>query len=89
MATLTYAVRGLTCGRCIGNLIEEVWSVEGVTKATVDLVKYGESRLMVAAGPAVSTQRLRAAVRGAGFRVADEWSEGRKQAESSRRGGVR
>lgn len=67
MSTATYGARGLVCGRCIGEVIEHVRAVAGVTGVTVDLVRGGRSPLIVRSEPAVADDEVRAAVRDAGF----------------------
>ena len=39
----TYAVSGMTCGHCVAAVSEELGTLEGVTKVSVDLVEGGES----------------------------------------------
>lgn len=49
-STVTYAVRGLTCGWCVAELMEQVQVLPGVQAVAVDLVVDGESPLTVRSG---------------------------------------
>lgn len=70
VSTVTYGARGLVCGLCVGEVIEHVRSVAGVTGVTVDLVRGGRSPVIVRSDPAVADDEVRTAVRDAGYAFA-------------------
>ena len=74
MTTARYTVTGLTCGRCIAEVMEHVRDLVGVTGVGVDLVKDGPSHVMVTSGPAVVIGQIREAVGAAGFDLTEEWA---------------
>src|SRR5665647_1078206 len=55
----TYGVRGLTCWRCMVSVIDEVRALPGVDGVQVDLVPFGESRVSVVPGGAVTREQVR------------------------------
>ncbi|MER7133261.1 heavy-metal-associated domain-containing protein [Streptosporangium saharense] len=68
MSTTTYTVKGMTCGHCVSSVKEEVGEVSGVTGVEVDLA----AGLVTVSGQGpVSDEAVRAAVRTAGYEVAD------------------
>lgn len=66
MATQTYGVTGLTCEHCVNAVQEEVGELAGVSSASVDLVKDGESTLRVESDSPIDFAALEAAVKEAG-----------------------
>jgi copper chaperone len=64
MATVTYAVKGMTCDHCVGSVTAEVEKVPGITDIKVD-VKGG--LLTLEAGPDLDDQAVREAVEEAGY----------------------
>lgn len=71
MTTASYAVEGLTCGYCMAEVLENVHSLAGVTEVAVDLVRGGQSRLIVTSGSRLKVGTVRAAVENAGFDLSD------------------
>ncbi|MBB4919837.1 heavy-metal-associated domain-containing protein [Streptosporangium saharense] len=68
MSTTTYTVKGMTCGHCVSSVKEEVGEVPGVTGVEVDLAT---GLLTVSGQGPVGDEAVRAAVRTAGYEVAD------------------
>ncbi|NBE98099.1 heavy-metal-associated domain-containing protein [Nonomuraea sp. KC401] len=68
MSTVTYTVKGMTCGHCVSSVKEEVGEVPGVTAVEVDLAS---GRLTVGTDGPVDAAKIVAAVEGAGYGVAD------------------
>ncbi len=66
MSTSTYVLSGLTCEHCVNAVSEEVSALDGVTEATVDLVRGGESTLTVTADRELSDDEVREALDEAG-----------------------
>ena len=67
----TYGVRGLTCWRCMVSVIEGVRALPGVDGVQVDLVPFGESRVSVVPGGAVTRDQVRGSLGHAGFELVD------------------
>jgi len=66
-STATFTVSGMTCEHCVASVTEEVAEVAGVTDVRVDLAT---GRLEVAGDRPVADADVRAAVEGAGYRIA-------------------
>lgn len=64
MATVTYAVKGMTCDHCVGSVTAEVQKVPGITDIKVD-VKGG--LLTVGSETPVDDASIREAVEEAGY----------------------
>lgn len=64
MATVTYAVKGMTCDHCVGSVTAEVQKVPGITDIKVD-VKGG--LLTLEAHEGLDDQAVREAVEEAGY----------------------
>lgn len=69
MVTGTYAVRGLKCGLCLAAVMDRLRSLAGVTRVQVDLVRGGQSPVVVTSDSAPSSESVREAVRDAGFEL--------------------
>ena len=65
-AKKTYEVRGMTCSHCVMSVREEIAELGGVEIVDLEL---GSGRLVVA-GPALSDERIAAAVDEAGYELA-------------------
>jgi copper chaperone len=68
MSTATYTVKGMTCGHCVSSVKEEVGEVPGVTGVEVDLAS---GLLTVGSEGPIDEAKIVAAVKGAGYEVAD------------------
>lgn len=77
--TVTFAVRGLTCGRCIAEVMEHVQVLPGVRGVAVDLVVGGESPVTIRSRPRASLATVRSVVGEAGFDVVGLWPPGQSQ----------
>lgn len=64
--TVTYSVPAIHCDHCAMSIREEVSEVEGVENVDVDL----ESRIVTIHGRKLSDEKLRAAIREAGYEAA-------------------
>lgn len=64
--TLTYSVPAIHCEHCGMSIREEVSEVEGVEDVAVDL----EAKVVTIRGRDLSDERLRAAIREAGYEAA-------------------
>jgi copper chaperone len=62
--TMTYDVKGMTCGHCVRAVTEEIEAVDGVTSVDVSL---DEARAVVTGN--ADTEAVRAAVVEAGYEV--------------------
>lgn len=70
MTVSTFAVNGPVCGVCLGELLEEVRSVKGISRAAAGLGA-GDTALLVLEGVEhLGASQLRAAVERAGFVLA-------------------
>ncbi len=67
-AEATYTVEGMTCGHCRAAVIESVTDLSGVDSVEVDL----ESGRLEVRGSHFEDADIEAAVREAGYRVAEE-----------------
>ncbi|MGP3965885.1 heavy-metal-associated domain-containing protein [Nonomuraea sp. 3N208] len=67
MSTVSYTVRGMTCGHCVSSVKEEVGEVAGVTGVEVDLAT---GLLRVDSDSPIDPARIVAAVEEAGYEVA-------------------
>ena len=63
MTRTSYAVEGLTCGYCIGEVMEHVRALVGVTGVAVDLVRDGSSPVVVTSAAEVEIEQVRRAGR--------------------------
>jgi copper chaperone len=61
-----YAVTGMTCEHCVRAVTEELASLHGVTRVTVDLVPGGESKVTVTSDAPLPEQAIAAALDEAG-----------------------
>jgi copper chaperone len=64
--TVTYSVPGIHCAHCGMSIREEVSEVEGVEDVGVDL----DAKIVTIRGRGLSDQRLRAAIKEAGYEAA-------------------
>lgn len=64
--TVTYTVPAIHCAHCGMSIREEVSEVEGVEAVDVDL----EAKVVTITGRALSDEKLRAAIREAGYEAA-------------------
>lgn len=64
--TVTYSVPGIHCGHCGMSIQEEVSEVEGVEQVDVDV----EGKVVTIHGSELSDEKLRAAIREAGYEAA-------------------
>ncbi|MEV4177146.1 cation transporter [Nonomuraea sp. NPDC049709] len=69
MSTVTYTVKGMTCGHCVSSVKEEVSEVAGVTSVEVDLAS---GLLTVDSDGPVDAAKIVAAVEEAGYEVANQ-----------------
>ncbi|MFB4276417.1 MULTISPECIES: heavy-metal-associated domain-containing protein [unclassified Nonomuraea] len=67
--TVTYTVKGMTCGHCVSSVREEVGDVAGVTHVEVDLAS---GLLTVDSDGPVDPAKIVAAVEEAGYEVAKQ-----------------
>ncbi len=67
MSTAGYLVEGLTCGKCMAEVLEKVRSLAGVTNVAMDLNTRGQSPLLVMSGTTLGAPVVREAVESAGF----------------------
>ena len=67
VVTSMYVVEGLSRGSCLAQVLEKVRSLEGVTDVTGDLVRGGQSPLVVTTRAKLSVEAVREAVESAGF----------------------
>ena len=64
--TVTYSVPAIHCDHCGMSIREEVSEVEGVEGVDVDI----DAKVVTIRGRELSDERLRAAIRGAGYEAA-------------------
>lgn len=70
METTTLIVNGMTCGHCVASVTEELKEVSGVTDVRVpELVKGGDSQVLVDSQGALDLEAAKAAVAEAGYTV--------------------
>lgn len=67
--TVAYTVTGLTCGGCIVKVIDHVRELPEVDGVAVDLIRGGESVVVIRSDPGASLDAVEAAVGEAGFDV--------------------
>lgn len=68
METTTLIVNGMTCGHCVASVTEELKEVAGVTDVRVpELVKGGESQVLVDSEGPLDLEAAQAAVVEAGY----------------------
>ena len=66
--TTTIVVSGMTCGHCVSSVTEELKEVEGVLDVRVpDLVKGGDTDVLVESEGPLDLEAARAAVQEAGY----------------------
>lgn len=65
--TSTYTVTGMSCGRCVASVTEEVEEISGVEQVDVTL-RTGE--LLITSNVGIDPDTVRVAVETAGYRVA-------------------
>ncbi|MDN5756921.1 MAG: heavy-metal-associated domain-containing protein [Tomitella sp.] len=68
MTDMNFTVTGMTCDHCAASVTEEVSEVPGVTGVDVDLPT---GRLIVTSGAPIDADKIRSAVREAGYEVAN------------------
>ncbi len=66
MTDTNFTVTGMTCDHCVLSVTEEVSEVPGVTGVDVDLPT---GRLTVTSGAPIDADKIRSAVREAGYEV--------------------
>ncbi|MBA3339248.1 MAG: heavy-metal-associated domain-containing protein [Geodermatophilaceae bacterium] len=64
-----YTVTGMTCAHCVAAVSEEIGTLEGVMKVSVDLVEGGESTVHVTSETPLDPEQVRLAVDEAGYRL--------------------
>lgn len=69
MPGTTFRVRGLTCSRCVGTVLEELRLLPGVERIGVRLVPFGVSLVTIEPLDGATAERVQAGLRRAGFRV--------------------
>ena len=69
MLTQTYTVAGLTCGACIGEVMERVRELPGVCGVSIDFRRGYLAPLLVESRSGISLERLRETLEPAGFQV--------------------
>ena len=69
MPTAMYAVEGMVCDSCMAAVLENVYSLSGVTVVAMDLVTGGRSPLIVTSGSKLGADAVRDAVEHVGFGV--------------------
>ena len=69
MPTSMYAVEGMVCESCMAAVLENVHSLSGVTVVAMDLVRGGQSPLIVTSGTKLGADEVRDAVEHVGFGV--------------------
>jgi len=67
MTTAIYAVEGLKCEYGMAKVLENVRSLSGVTRVAMDLIRGGQSPLMVRSRTKLVAEAVRSAVENAGF----------------------
>ena len=68
-STMSYTVRGLTCGECIARMIEHLWGLPEVEGVSVDLIKDGQSVITIRSSPENSLAQTLTAVERVGFEL--------------------
>jgi copper chaperone CopZ len=67
MTTMTYKIKGMTCGHCVNSVSAELGGLPGVTDVQVDL---SAGTATVTSDQPLDPQAVRAAVDEAGYEVA-------------------
>lgn len=67
--TQIYAVRGMTCGHCVGAVTGEFEALETVTDVTVDVVPQGDSTVTVTSSAGLDQDAVHDAVARAGYEL--------------------
>lgn len=71
MTATTYTVTGLTCEHCVHAVTEELTSLSGVTRVSVELVPGGESKVTVTSDAPLPDEAVSTALDEAGdYRLA-------------------
>lgn len=65
----TFRVRGLTCSRCVGTVLEELRLLPGVERIGVRLVPFGVSLVTIEPLDGETAELVRAGLRRAGFHI--------------------
>jgi len=68
----TYIVTGMTCDHCVAAVTTELQGIEGVRDVAIDLVKGGDSRVVVTSDHPLPTEMVSAAVDEAGYALGDD-----------------
>lgn len=66
--TVSYAVEGMTCGHCVGTVIEAIKALEGVEDVRIDLQAGGVSTATVTGS--TTSAAVRTAIQDAGYSLA-------------------
>ena len=82
MVTQTYTVAGLTCGACIGEVMERVRLLPGVRGMSIDYRPGSPAPLLVESRSGIPLERLRETLGSAGFEVS---AASRRRARQLRR----
>ena len=69
MVLETYTVAGLTCGACIGEVMERVRGLPGVSGVSIEFRRGSPAPLLVESRSGISLERLRETLGSAGFQV--------------------
>ena len=69
-STVTVHVDGLTCGKCIGDVMQRVHLVSGVVEVSVGPIDHGQSWVTITSDPGVGVTELEAALSRGGFHIA-------------------
>jgi len=74
-----YAVEGMMCESCMAAVLENIYSLSGVTVVAMDLVAGGQSPVIVTSGSKLGPDVVRHAVEHVGFGV--PWPKRRELGE--------
>lgn len=69
MSTITVSISGMTCGHCVDAVTEEISSLEGVERVSIDLNKGGISTATITSAGDVDPDQIGEAVAEAGYLV--------------------
>lgn len=67
---VTVHVDGLTCGMCIGDVMQRVHHVPGVVEVSVGPIDHGQSWVTITSDPGVGVTELESALSRGGFHIA-------------------
>lgn len=67
--TTEVLVEGMTCSHCVGSVIEELETVDGVRGVTVSLVPGGQSKVFIQSDGPVDDKAVSEAIAEAGYRT--------------------